>query len=391
MNSFEMDDIDLKAELSACSESLETSKGTHSGILSDQPVIRSDLEVKTPLLKKVLVVGGAGFVGGHLVDLLLMRQCDVTVYDLHPCPRFQGKVRFIRGSVCDLEQLRRAVKGIETVFHTASVTDPQRDRKELYQVNVEGTYNVVKACLSSRVTQLIYTSTSSAVSDGRDIKGADESVGYPGQYLDFYCFSKAQAEMILGKANSLLNEAGEQLMTCVLRPHAIFGPRDTHFVAQLIEKAKTGRITHRIGDNLNFVDFTFVGNVVYAHYLAALKMTDPSSIVCGSTYFITNGEPQRFWDFIGLVLVEMGYLGPSRKISSRFAYLIACVLEFLCWMSRWFIAYRPSLTRHMVTTMTKHHWFNIDKAQTELGYVPIIPLSLAIEITARYYRNKSKG
>ena len=135
-----------------------------------------------------------------------------------------------------------------------------------------------------------------------------------------------------------------------------------------------------IGDGTNLADFTFVQNAAYAHYLAALRL-NPESPVCGQAYFITNDDPRPFWGFICRFLAEMGCIGPTKFISFKVAYALAYVMEIVAWILGWMVPIRPTITRHMVTTMAKSFYFSIEKANRELGYSPIINLDHALEIT----------
>jgi sterol-4alpha-carboxylate 3-dehydrogenase (decarboxylating) len=87
-----------------------------------------------------------------------------------------------------------------------------------------------------------------------------------------------------------------------------------------------------IGDGKNLADFTFIDNVVYAHYLAAIKLA-PNSKVSGQAYFITNDEPTPFWSFVGRLLNEFGSPKPQRSISYAFAYFLAWFMEYLLWFA----------------------------------------------------------
>jgi sterol-4alpha-carboxylate 3-dehydrogenase (decarboxylating) len=182
------------------------------------------------------------------------------------------------------------------------------------------------------------------------------------------------------------------LSTCALRPHAIFGPRDTHFIAQLITKVKKGVLTHMIGDGKNLADFTFIDNVVYAHYLATLKLA-PNSKVSGQAYFITNNEPTPFWNFIGKLLNEFGSPKPERSISFVFAYILAWFMEYLSWILSWLplVNYKPSITRHMVCIVAKDRYFNCDKAKRDLGYSPIVSLEEGLQITVAYFSQETES
>lgn len=165
----------------------------------------------------------------------------------------------------------------------------------------------------------------------------------------------------------------------------MFGPRDTNFVARLIANARDGDITHMIGDGMNVVDFTYIENAVYAHLLAADRLT-PKYKVPGNCYFITNGEPRRFWDVINIILTNTGCIGPTKRISFRVAYAFAYVMEFLHWILKRFFNFRPTITRHMVCTMCCHHWFSLGKASRELGYKPITSLDEGLRHTIEYFQ-----
>jgi sterol-4alpha-carboxylate 3-dehydrogenase (decarboxylating) len=300
-------------------------------------------------------------------------------------------IEFVSGTICSLQDLKNAMNGINTVFHTASLTDPLKESHEFHTINIKGTANVIAACLDCGVDQLIYTSSSAVVDDGSHLRGVEESVGYPRKYLDLYGQTKAEAERIVLAANGRMNCNGVVLSTCALRPHAIFGPRDTHFVAQLIAKVKKGVLTHMIGDGKNLADFTFIDNVVYAHYLAAIKLA-PNSKVSGQAYFITNDEPTPFWSFVGRLLNEFGSPKPQRSISYAFAYFLAWFMEYLRWLLGWLplVNYKPSITRHMVCMVAKDHYFSCEKAKRDLGYSPIVSLEEGLQITVAYFSQESE-
>jgi sterol-4alpha-carboxylate 3-dehydrogenase (decarboxylating) len=377
------------------------------------------VEMYPNLDKTVLVIGGLGFLGSHIAEFMVNRGARVRVMDVvvprspHPRPGFHHHHHhrgvptstsfawkklshlgcdFFGGTVTNLQDLRLAMQGVDVVFHTASLTDPLRSRAELYAVNVKGTQNVITACLEAGVSELIYTSSTAVVDDGTDLNGIDETRKYPKVHLDYYGKTKAEAEQLVLQSNGKVSNAGPlgsavTLKTCSLRPHAVFGPRDTHFVAQLIAKVKGGVLTHIIGDGRNLADFTFIDNIVYAHYLAALKLQDPQSPVAGQAYFITNDEPTPFWAFIGRLLTEFGSPRPERRISFAFAYLLAWFMELLRWFLSWLplVNYRPSITRHLVCTVAKHHWFSCERAKKDLGYSPLVSLEDGLQITVEYF------
>lgn len=110
----------------------------------------------------------------------------------------------------------------------------------------------------------------------------------------------------------------------------------------------------------------------------------------GNCYFITNGEPRPFWQFIGDVLSEMGCVGPTKSISFRVAYSFAYIMEFLHWLLAPFMEFRPTITRHMVCTMACHHWFSHAKATQDFGYKPVVSLDEGLDYTIEYFQSSVK-
>lgn len=363
--------------------------------LESARALRPHVVASIPSLRAVqresyLVIGGSGFLGRTLVDALLLRGVlNVRVLDLNQTYE-NDRVEFMIGDVRNVDHVKAACVGIDTVFHVASLTVPLMRWEDYHAVNVKGTDHVVEACLACGVSKLIYTSTGSVVFDGNDIKGGDENMEIPKRHLDPYSASKAMAERIVIEANGKKNVNRRSLLTTAIRPHAMFGPRDTHFIAQLIAKAREGDITHFVGDGQNLCDFTFVGNAVHAHLLAADRLALPNLPPAGNCYFITNGEPRPFWAFIGDVLSEMGCVGPTKSISFRIAYAFACVVEFLHWLLSPFVNTRPSVTRHMVCVMACNLWFSHAKATRDLGYRPIVRLEDGLALTIEYFQNAVK-
>ncbi|CAD6203903.1 unnamed protein product [Miscanthus lutarioriparius] len=131
-----------------------------------------------------------------------------------------GQASYIQGDVRDLTQIAKAFEGVHVVFHTAAPDAINENFGLHYSVNVEGTKNVVEACIMCKVKRLIYTSSSGVVFDGvHGLFDADESMPYPFKFVDAYTQTKAEGEKIVMKANGT-----KGLLTCCIRPGNIFGP-----------------------------------------------------------------------------------------------------------------------------------------------------------------------
>ncbi|KAL6055654.1 erg26, C-3 sterol dehydrogenase [Balamuthia mandrillaris] len=239
--------------------------------------------------KRVLVVGGCGFLGRYIVEELLSRGEEVVVFDIRESWK-DDRFTFVQGSICELATLEKAFQGVTTVIHTAS--PPHGCSKKLYfQVNVEGTHNVIAACLKNGVSQLIFTSSASVVFDGHDIKVGDESLPYCKKHLDPYSRTKELAERAVLDANGTQGKDGVPLLTVALRPSGIFGPGDQQAWPGFIDAAKNGKSKYQLGDGKNIMDWTYVENIAYAHVLASEKLTASNKDVAGQVYIYTSCYP----------------------------------------------------------------------------------------------------
>jgi sterol-4alpha-carboxylate 3-dehydrogenase (decarboxylating) len=320
-----------------------------------------------------LVTGACGFVGRHLVDALVARGDEVTAVDVgDDAPR--GDVRYERGDVRDAEAMERLCRGQEVVFHNASVVHTQRaSAAVVWRVNYDGTLNVIEACKRGDVPRLVYVSSASVVYDGRDIEGVDESMAYASSSQAPYADSKIAAE------RDVLAQNGPALATCAIRPHIVFGRGDTRFLPAVIERARAGRLKYQVGRARKLSDFTYVDNLVEALLLADAKLAEGTS--AGRAYFVTNGEPKPFFEFVGEVLARLE-LPPIRgAVPFWLAYAAATAAEGYNALRGRETAKENGLSRFAVRYMCTHHYFSIDRARRELGYAPSVNLDEGIRRT----------
>jgi nucleoside-diphosphate-sugar epimerase len=244
---------------------------------------------------KALVTGGGGFLGLYITEQLVARGDSVRVLCRGAYPRLgELGVEQLRGDIRDADTVRRACDGVETVFHAAAVAGIWGPWDHFYGINTEGTRNVIEACRAAGVAKLVYTSSPSVIYDGLPHENVDETYPYPRRYLCHYPHTKAIAERAVLAAN------GNALATVSLRPHLIWGPRDSQLVPRLIERAKSGRL-RRIGDGRNMISMSYVENVAAAH-LAAADALAVGSRVAGQAYFINEPEPVNLWGWIDQLL-----------------------------------------------------------------------------------------
>lgn len=312
---------------------------------------------------KALVTGGGGFLGQYIVEQLIARGDSVRSLSRNRYPALDELgVEQVAGDLQDAGKVNQACRGVDTVFHVAAVAGIWGPWKKYFGINTQGTLNVIDACHQNEVSKLVYCSSPSVVFAGEDQQNVDESVPYPEHWLCYYPQTKALGERAVLEANS------ESLLTCALRPHLIWGPRDQHLIPRLIERGRSGKL-RIVGDGTNLVDNVYVENAAAAHLQAADALA-PGSPVCGQAYFISQGKPVNCWDWINEILERSGEKKVTRKISFKVAWGIGWAME---------MAYRilgrqsePRMTRFLAAQLATDHYYNIDKARKDFGYAPAV-------------------
>ncbi|KAI8983793.1 3-beta hydroxysteroid dehydrogenase/isomerase family-domain-containing protein [Pilobolus umbonatus] len=343
-----------------------------------------------------LVIGGNGFLGQHVQEQIRLRKdgSTIAVFDMTEPGDPKPDVKYYKGDLCQFDDVYNALEGITAVIHTASpphvnTANPRRD--QYFSINVDGTANVIAACQARNIRVLVVTSSGSVISTGEPMVNIDESTPYPAEAIDVYTESKIECEKLVLASNG---EKG--LLTCTIRPSAIFGPGDKQMIPGLIEVCERGQHRFQIGNNQSLMDFTYVGNVAYAHVLAAEKLAIPNSGAAGQAFNLTNGTPVPFWDFASKVWTEHGYYLPNSKkiiLSKNTSLVIALVSETIFSIKELFWdkkQLKEGLSRARIKQAMSSRYFNIDKARTILGYEPIVGLEEGIVLSVKYYQAQNK-
>ena len=273
-----------------------------------------------------LVTGASGFLGLYVAEQLTARGDRVRAICRRSNPRLDALgVETVRADLRDRSAVIAACRGVDGVFHVAGVASMGGLWRHYYENNILATRHVVEGCLAQGVGRLVYTSSPSVTFDGSSQEGVDESAPYARRWLCHYSRSKALAEQ-----HVLASNGRNGLLTCALRPHLMWGPRDRHLIPRLLELARSGRLW-RIGDGTNLIDTLYVENAAAAHLLAADALR-PGSPVPARAYFISQGEPVNCWAWIDQLLALAG-LPPVRKsISLRTAWLLGAGYEAAYWL-----------------------------------------------------------
>ena len=361
------------------------------------------------LPSSVLVIGGCGFLGRHIVSQLLEPSTStVSVLDLRTTNnRFPG-ASYYDADITSPEAVRSVYEKVKPliIIHTASPTAIQdnasaaqkRGAKALYhKVNVEGTMNLVEqAGKIGCVKAFVYTSSASAIHDGySDLINADERwpiLRAPKQ-KDAYSESKGIAEESVLAANRKYGN----MLTIALRPAGIFGEGDMQLIPNVLKAYQMGQTKFQLGGNENLFDFTYVGNVAYAHILAAVALMDTHALatqpldhekVDGEAFLITNAQPLCFWDFARMVWAAAGdKTSPEQvwTIDKGLGLQLATVIEWLFWFAG---GRTPNLTRQKVQYSCMTRYYCVDKAKKLLGYGPRWGMEEAIVRTVKWFQER---
>jgi len=321
---------------------------------------------------KALVTGGGGFLGRRIVELLRERGDEVTFLARERYPEVETTgARGLQVDLRDREAVQDAVAGAEVVFHVAARTALWGPLPEFWSTNVDGTRNLLDAMEAAGVPKLVYTSTPSVVgydtdiADGRDLSYAQRH-GSP------YPHTKAEAEKMV-------------LATVALRPHLVYGPRDTHLFPMVIERHRAGRL-FIVGEGRNRVDFTYVDNAAWAHLDAARALTDHTAPCAGRAYFISDDRPIAMWKFANELFEGIGAPPVRRRLPYKPVRALGGAME---WAWRTFrLSGEPRLTRFLVDALAREHWYDIEPAKTDLGYAVRVPQEEGLQRTIAWFREQ---
>lgn len=329
---------------------------------------------------KALVTGGGGFLGQRIVELLAERGDEVRFFARgdYPNARRCGALG-IRGDLREPAAVRRAVDGVDAVFHVAAKTDIWGQEREYRSINVDGTRNVLDAMRETGVPRLVFTSTPSVVGYATDVENGPQELPHAARHRNHYPATKAEAERMVCAAN------GPALATVALRPHLVIGPNDEKLMPRVIQRAAAGTLPV-VGDGRNRVDLTYIDNAAWAHLDAADAIRDFRCAPAGKAYFVSNDEPVVLWDWLGRVFEEMKIRPPAWRVSLGTANAIGGLME-LAW-SILPLRGEPRMTRFLAAGLARSHWYDMDPARRDLGYRVRVNMDEATQRTVAWLKTR---
>ena len=302
-----------------------------------------------------VVTGGKGHVGFALVKALaekgenirLLLRSNSTLFDDIKCDR-------VIGDVCDLDSLEKAFAGAETVYHVAGIVDISGTKtKQLWDVNYEGTKNVVAACKKCGVKTLVFVSSVDAIPTGHGDELIKETSYFDPELVEGdYAKTKAAA------SKYVLDNASDDLKVCVVQPSTCIGPYDnngTSSMGTVIKFFAKGLfpITFGFGSS-NFIDVRDVANGIIA---AAEKGRN------GECYFLCS-KVCSLDHFIGVLAKACGKKHPKIVISEKAVFKMIPVLEKFCEFAK----IPPMINDYSIRKVLENFNFSNEKAVKELGF-----------------------
>jgi nucleoside-diphosphate-sugar epimerase len=301
-------------------------------------------------MQHAYVTGGSGFLGKRLIAALVARGVRVLAMarsDTAAAAVTAAGATPSRGDLADREAMTAAMRGCDTVFHAAAHVELDGPLATFMTINVGGTENALAAARAAGIKRFVHVGTEAVLADGKPIIRADERRQIADRPAGPYPFTKGLAEAAVLAAN------GEGLETVVVRPRLIWGEGDTSVLPNLVAAVKRGRFGW-FGGGRYLTSTCHVDNVVEGLLLAAERGKP------GDIYFLTDGAPVEFRDFMTRLLATQGLdVSGARDMPLWLARLIAAATG---WMKH------PPVTRTALALISHEVTVDDSKARRDLGY-----------------------
>lgn len=322
---------------------------------------------------RVLVTGGTGFVGSHLIEALVARDQEVVCL-VRPTSDLRWiaslPVQKACGTLEDADSLSRALEGVEVVFHLAGVTKALSPG-DYDRFNHRGTRTLLEACArhGRGLRRFVYVSSLAAAGPSPTRLPRRESD--PPAPVSLYGRSKLRGEEAVLTYQSAFS-------VTILRPPAVFGPRDTDLL-ELMKMVRRG-IFATFGGGERLIDLCYVGDVVAAILLAAER---PQA--AGEVFFVGSGVAYEWEEAARLVAARMGK--HLRVITLPAAG--AAVYALLCDLKARLTGKPNIISRHKLPELRERYWIcDIAKARELLHYTPSFALERGLDLTLKWYRDR---
>ncbi|HEY6173145.1 MAG TPA: NAD-dependent epimerase/dehydratase family protein [Kofleriaceae bacterium] len=301
-------------------------------------------------MQHAYVTGGSGFLGKRLIAALVARGVKVTA--MARSDAAEAAVTAVgatpsRGDLSDRDAMTAAMRACDTVFHAAAHVEQHGPLATFMAINVAGTEHALAAARAAGIKRFVHIGTEAVLADGKPIIRADEQRPIADRPAGPYPFTKGLAEAAVQAAN------GEGLETVVVRPRFIWGKGDTSLLPTIAAAVKRGRFGW-LGGGRYLTSTCHVDNVVEGTLLAAERGAP------GAIYFLTDGPPVEFRDFMTRLLATQGV--DASRVRDVPVWLARIVAAATSWMKH------PPVTRTALALVGHEVTVDDSKARRELGY-----------------------
>ncbi len=324
-------------------------------------------------MEKILVTGATGFTGSRLSARLLNSGMSVRAL-----VREESNYRFLRdmgaeifrGDITDRAAVFEAARGADTVFHVAAAFREARLPDRVYRdVNVEGTRNVLDACLMHGARRLVHCSTIGVYGDVLEMPADEETPFNPG---DIYQETKLEGELL---AIRYFREKSAPVV--IIRPCGIYGPGDMRFLKLFRSIARKRFVM--LGDGLTPWHPVYIDNLVDSFLLCAEKEKAP-----GEAFIIGDESYLSLNELIKNIASALEVPPPRVQIPAGPVRMLGGLCESVFRP----LGLEPPLHRRRVDFFTKARAFDISKAKKLLGYSPGVDLDTGLKLTADWYKKE---
>jgi nucleoside-diphosphate-sugar epimerase len=325
---------------------------------------------------RVLVLGGTGFIGRHLVERLANNGFDVVVPVRRESSRKclpTGPLKVVEADLLQPGSLDGLMEGIDTVFHLAAIRGSgwSFGDEDVYRVNVGITRNLMEAAVSQPVRHCVYVSSVSVYGHPSNVLVGEE---HPCSPITRYGQTKYESEKLVKEF-----QRRGKISSTIIRPVITYGPGDTWgMVAKLISLINSNKYL-TIGDGENRVHLIYIDDLIDG---LMLILNNPA--VWGRTYIFAGEEPITINRLVGIISVALGTRVINLHIPTWFAKLTAQSMEFLYRFLA--INKEPLVTLDKIDIMCRDRAFDFKRAKEDLRFAPKVGYEEGIERTVAWLK-----
>lgn len=325
---------------------------------------------------KILITGGGSALLKSVAIQLHDRGDDVVALQRRHVD-FERAITVVSGDIRDNSSVTDAIRGCDAVIHGAARVGVLGSYNDFYSTNVAGTRTVMEAARANGVQKVVHVSTPSVAHTGQPLIAARAEPAHQGRHTSLYAQTKARGESIALGYNS--STCG---VVCV-RPHLVWGPRDTQLVGRIVERARTrgpqGIILPNRGSAL--VDTTYIADAADA-LVHALDAVDPHAACAGKAYVVAGGEPRTVHDLVESICRAAGVDYRPKSVPAGVALRLGKVVESV-WPTN--ARREPPITRFIAEQLSTAHWFDLSTTHRDLQWHPRIGIDAGLGLLAEWF------